>query len=227
MSGIAGTALTLGIGAEAFDRFAASIEVSTKGLSESEANAAIDAALNGLTDSFAGMIPGLRALQKAGERTPDTLTRIATSLAVVNDVFGNLGFTLYNASISGAGAASSFAELFGTVDDFVKSTASYYEAFFTADEKRDAATARLSASLDALGISAIPNDRAAFRGLVDTAQAAGDDDLTAALIMLSPSFADLTASVDQLSEVMRNQVQERNFATGVKWRWVHAKRFGG
>jgi hypothetical protein len=217
-SGISGTALSLGVGAAAFDRFSAQVEVSTKGLSESEANAAIKTALDELANNFAGMIPGLRALQKAGERTPDTLTRIATSLAVVNDVFGNLGFTLYNASISGAGAAASFAELFGTVDDFVKSTASYYDAFFTADEKRDAATARLSASLDALGIGAIPDDRAAFRDLVEQAQAAGNDGLTAALIMLSPSFADLTASVDELSQVMRNQVQERNFATGVDFR---------
>jgi TP901 family phage tail tape measure protein len=227
LSGIAGTALTLGVGADAFDRFSAQVEVSTKGLSASKANAAIKTALDDLANNFAGMINGLSALQKAGERAPDTLARIAASLSVVNDVFGDLGFTLYNASISGAGAAASFAELFGTVDNFVKSTASYYDAFFTADEKRDAATARLSSSLDALGIGAIPDDRAAFRDLVDQAQAAGNDGLTAALIMLSPSFADLTASVDQLSEVMRNQVQERNFATGVDLRRGLARASNG
>jgi hypothetical protein len=227
LSGIAGTALSLGIGASAFDRFAAKVEVSTKGLSASKANAAIEDALNDLGDDFAGMIPGLRALQKDGEGTNDALTRLAASLAVVNEAFGSLGFVAYDASLAGAAAASSFAELFGTIDNFVTSTASYYDAFYTADEKRDAATARLSASLDALGIGAIPDDRAAFRDLVDQAQAAGNDGLTAALIMLSPSFADLTASVDQLSEVMRNQVQERNFATGVDLRRGLARASNG
>ena len=217
-TGIAGAAGSLGVGADAFDAFTSQIMISTKGLSEADANKAIEDGLLGLSDDFAAMIPGLAALQKTGEGASTTLTRLSTSLAVVNDVFQSLGFMAKDASLTGAAAASSFAELFGTIDNFVASTASYYDAFYSADEKRADATARLSASLDALGISAIPNDRAGFRALVDTAKTAGDDDLTAALIMLSPSFANLTASVDELSQVMRNQVEERNFATGVDFK---------
>jgi len=130
----------------------------------------------------------------------------------------SLQFAAFDVSIAGADAASSFIDLFGTIDNFVASTAAYYDAFYTQDEKRADATARLSASLEALGIDFIPKDRAGFRDLVDTAQLAGDSDLSASLIMLSPAFAGLTASVDQLSETIRNQVEERNFATGVDFR---------
>ena len=214
-TGIAGAADSLGIGAAAFDAFTSQITISTKGLSEADANQAVQDALTGLGDDFAAMIPGLAALQKEGEGANDAIMRLSTSLAVVNDAFQSLDFVAYEASLSGAAAASSFVDLFGTIDNFVSATASYYDAFYTADEKRADATARLTASLDALGISALPNDRSGFRALVDTAQAAGDEELTAALIMLAPSFANLSASVDELSQTLRNQVEERNYATGV------------
>lgn len=217
-SGIAGTALALGIGADAFSKFSSQVTVSTKGLSKADANKAIERALLGLGNRFASMVPGLAALQNEGEGANAALTRLASSLATVNDVFMSLQFAAYDMSLAGADAASSFVDLFGTIDDFVASTAAYYDAFYTQDEKRANATARLSASLEALGINFIPNDRAGFRDLVDTAQIAGDSDLAASLIMLSPAFAGLTASVDQLSETIRNQVEERNFATGVDFR---------
>ena len=225
--GIAGAADSLGIGAEAFDAFTSQITISTKGLSKEDANKAVQDALTVLGDRFAAMIPGLAALQKEGEGANDAIVRLSTSLSVVNDAFQSLDFVAYEASLSGAAAASSFVELFGTIDNFVSATASYYDAFYTADEKRADATARLTASLDALGISALPNDRSGFRALVDTAQAAGDEELTAALIMLAPSFANLSASVDELSQTMRNQVEERNFATGVDFRRGLARASSG
>lgn len=217
-SGIAGTALALGIGADAFSKFSSQVTVSTKGMSQGEADAALQNALVELGNEFAGMVPNLNALSKSGESATDTLSRLASSLTVVNSIFDSLQFATYNTSLAGAAAASSFVDLFGTMENFVAATSSYYDAFYTQEEKRIAATAKLAASLDALGINVIPNDRAGFRDLVDTAQIAGDSDLAASLIMLSPAFAGLTASVDQLSETIRNQVEERNFATGVDFR---------
>jgi len=214
----------LGIAGSTFDDFAHTINVSTNGLSDEAAQKAVMDAFEGLGDAFAGMIPGLQALQKDGEGAMAALTRLASSLTVVNDVFQSLGFSAYGVSLAGAAAADTFASLFGSLDNFAASTAAYYDAFYSGEEKRADATSRLAASLAALGVSAIPQDRAAFRDLVDSAQLAGNDALAAGLIMLAPAFAGLimlapafaglTDAVEVLAAAIIT-VNEDRFATGV------------
>jgi hypothetical protein len=210
--GIVDAAALLGIAGSTFDDFAHTINVSTKGLSDDAAQKAVMDAFTGLGDAFAGMILGLKALQKDGEGAMAAISRLASSLTVVNDVFKSLGFEAYGVSLAGAAAADTFASLFGSLDNFATATAAYYDAFYSGEEKRADATSRLAASLAALGVSAIPQDRAAFRALVDSAQLAGNDALTAGLIMLAPAFAGLTQSLDDL--VAAITVNEDRFATG-------------
>ena len=212
--GIVDAAALLGIAGSTFDDFAHTINVSTKGLSDEAAQKAVMDAFVGLGDAFAGMIPGLQALQKDGEGAMAAISRLAQSLSVVNDVFQSLGFSAYDVSLAGAAAADTFASLFGSLDNFAASTAAYYDAFYSGEEKRADATSRLAASLAALGVSAIPQDRAAFRDLVDSAQIAGNSDLAAGLIMLSPAFAGLTDAVEVLAAAIIT-VNEDRFATGV------------
>jgi len=213
--GIVDAAALLGIAGSTFDNFAHTINVSTKGMSDADAQKAVTDAFVGLGDAFAGMIPGLQALQKDGEGAMVAISRLAQSLTVVNDVFQSLGFSAYGVSLAGAAAADTFASLFGSLDNFAASTAAYYDAFYTGEEKRADATSRLAASLAALGVSAIPQDRAAFRGLVDSAQLAGNIDLAAGLIMLSPAFAGLTQAVDDLAGLTQavSQSYYQNFFT--------------
>jgi len=209
--GIVDAAALLGIAGSTFGNFAHTINVSTKGMSDADAQKAVTDAFVGLGDAFAGMIPGLQALQKDGEGAMVAISRLAQSLTVVNDVFQSLGFSAYGVSLAGAAAADTFASLFGSLDNFAASTAAYYDAFYTGEEKRADATSRLAASLAALGVSAIPQDRAAFRGLVDSAQLAGNIDLAAGLIMLSPAFAGLTQAVENFNAVSQSYYQ--NFFT--------------
>lgn len=217
LSGIANTASTLGIGASTFDKFRASTRITTKGLSEDEVKAAVLEALTGIADNFAGLVPGLRALQKDGEGATAALTRLSTSLTTVNDGFTSLLFPTHQISLAGAAAASSFVDLFGTLDNFVASSSAYYTDFYTAKEQQTNATARLTTALEALGVNVLPRDRAGYRSLVDTAQSAGDNELVAGLIQLSPAFSNLTTSVDALSDALRLQVEERNYATGIDY----------
>jgi TP901 family phage tail tape measure protein len=213
--GIVDAAALLGIAGSTFDNFAHTINVSTKGLSDEAAQKAVTDAFVGMGDAFAGMIPELQALQKDGEGAMAAISRLAQSLTVVNDVFQSLGFSAYDVSLAGAAAADTFASLFGSLDNFAASTAAYYDAFYTGEEKRADATSRLAASLAALGVSAIPQDRAAFRDLVDSAQLAGNNNLAAGLIMLSPAFAGLTQAVDDLAELTQavSQSYYQNFFT--------------
>jgi len=209
-------AASLNIGADAFSRFSSRIKISTKGMNSDQANAAVNNALSGFADSFASTISGLGEFRLEGEGANDTLMRLATGLQNINAVFETLGFNAYNVSLAGAGAASQFAQLFGSMQNFTTSTNAYYEQFFTNNEKMANATARLTQSLAALGIDFVPQTKSAFRDLVDTAMLGGDSDLAAQLIMLAPAFSAVADATNRLADAMNTN--ENAFATGVDFR---------
>lgn len=211
---ILGAAAALNIGSGAFENFAHTLSISTKGLSEADAQAAISEALTGLGDAFAGMIPDLAALQKSGEGASEALGRLSSRLSGVNGVFDLLGLQLYQVSLSGADAASTFVDLFDTIDNFNAVTSSYYSNFYTEAERTAKATQLLTDSLFDLGIDALPATRAAFRSLVDEAKSLGDDDLLSSLLKISPAFAEITAATDALAQSARALITEDFFATG-------------
>jgi hypothetical protein len=217
------SAASIGVGAEQFARFSKRITISTKGLSDEQAQKAVTDALKGFSDQFANMVRGLSQFAIAGEGASDTLSRLSASLLTVNDVFRDLGFSAYNVSLAGAGAASQFAQLFGSMQNFAAFTDAYYQQFFTNDEKIANATARLAQSLASLGIDFVPQTKAEFRGLVETAMLGGDSDLAAQLIMLAPAFSEVANAASQLAPAFGElldamSTNENAFATGVDFR---------
>jgi hypothetical protein len=174
-------------------------------------------ALEGLGDAMAGQIDGFAAFKFAGEGAYDALHRLSASLVTVNDVFRDLGFSLYNVSLAGADGASQFAMLFGSLENFSSATASYYDQFYTDQEKLTNATARLSESLAALGVDVLPATNSAFRDLVDTAMLAGDSDLAASLIQLAPAFDTVTDATDALAASL-NDLSEDAFSNAFDYR---------
>ena len=201
-TGAIDAAESLGIGADAFRGFSHVLKVSTKGLSQEDAQKALVTAMGGLGNAFAGMIPELTALEINGEGASATLQRLSTSLLTVNDVFKDLGFALMDTSLLGGSAAASFAGLFGTLDDFRTSTASYYDKFYSGEEKLTNATKRLTASLSDLGINFVPDTNKAYRDLVETAMLGGDQDLAAELIKLSPAFDSVVVAANQAADTL-------------------------
>ena len=212
--GVLASADALGIAGSTFENFAHVMKVSTKGLSDEAANKAIQDALEGLADAMAGMVEGLAAFALRGEGAATTLGRLAQSLATVNGWMGNFRMNLYDVSLAGAGAASAFVDLFGSLENFNAVSQSYYANFFTDAERIARATELLSIEMLALGIDALPSTRAAFRALVDEADALGDTGLVASLMQLSPAFAEITAGADALGNSLRSLVNEDLFSTG-------------
>jgi hypothetical protein len=200
-----------------FDGFTHQFSVSLKGLDDAAKEAAVLDALEGLGDAMAEQVSGLAEFTMAGEGAYDALTRLSTALGTVNDVFRDLGFSAYNISLAGADAADTFAGLFGSLEGFTTSTAAYYDAFYSDQEKLANATARLTASLADLGVNFVPDTHDAFRDLVDTAMLGGDSDLAAQLIMLAPAFDSVTDAANTLSDALRASVDEDAYATGVDY----------
>lgn len=188
-TGVMDAAAALGFGAETFAGFAHQMTISTKGMSKEDAQRAVEQALAGLGDGFAGMIPGLNALRKDGESTTEALNRLSTSLTGVNGIMDTLGHRFHAVGLAGADAASKIAEAFGGLDAMVSATQQYYQAFYTDAERLAVTTRQTSAALAELGI-AMPHTRQEYRRMIaslDLTTEAGRE-AYAALIGLSGAF---------------------------------------
>lgn len=112
-----------------------------------------------------------KKLQKAGESSLDTLTRLATSLAATNGVFETLGHSMYAASLQGGDMADKLVELFGGVEKFTAASADYFAKFYSAEEQREAARKQLEKQLATVDIKLPSIDatdaRAQYRKLVE------------------------------------------------------------
>lgn len=141
-----------------------------------------------------------------GEQAIDTLTRLATSVTTVNDWFERLGLSLYEASLQGADAASSLAELFGGLENFSAAASSYYEAYYSEAERAAQVTREVAEGLAELGIS-MPASREGFRALVEAQDLSTEAGRAtyAALLQLAPAFASVTASVQSAEDALEQQ----------------------
>lgn len=180
--------------------FSFEVKQSLKDLSPQDAQKKIDeiiAAYGNALASFATSEIG--AVQREGEQAGATLTRLATSLQTVNGVFDTLNISLMQASVYGADAASKLVEMFGGVDQFIKSTDYYYQNFYSTQERVGKTTEQLTKVFAQLGFT-LPQSKQAFRALVESARAAGNDQLLANLLQLAPSFNELVTASDQLAQ---------------------------
>lgn len=116
-------------------------------------------------------LEAFKKLQKAGESSLDTLTRLATSLAATNGVFETLGHSMYAASLQGGDMADKLVELFGGVEKFTAASADYFAKFYSAEEQREAARKQLEKQLATVDIKLPSIDatdaRAQYRKLVE------------------------------------------------------------
>jgi hypothetical protein len=198
-------AAQVGEGSAALEDFTFKFKVSTKGLSESEALAALDAELGRATDAMADLVLGTEAFARPGETAGATLARLAGDLTAVNEVSAALGFELRNVSLEGANAASSFVQLFGTLQDFQQVTGFFFENFYTAAERLDTQARALVGTLTELGVNAIPATRAEFRALVDELMSAGQEAAAASVMQLAPAFVSLEQLAASVAEDMARQ----------------------
>lgn len=189
----------LGLPAKGIADFSFEIKQSLVGLTAEEAQKQIDFLLAAYGNALASNVASeIGPFQRDGEEAGATLARLATSLQTVNSVFDTLNITLMETSLSGADASSKLIEMFGSVDKFVSATDAYYQAFYTEQERAAKTTEQLTNVFAQLGLS-LPNTNAAFRALVESARAAGNDGLFASLIKLAPTFSGLQSSIANMA----------------------------
>lgn len=156
-----------------------------------------------------------------GEQAIDTLTRLGTSIVAANGAFRDLGFALYEATMAGGDAASSFIDLVGGMDQFIAASSTFYQNFYSDEERRANAIRKLNTEFDKLGLQHIDWDaqdaRQQFRALVESQQAlmmsAGTlaseaaEKTTAALLNLSGAAAEVTQAADAAAQSLEQARQ--------------------
>ena len=197
----------LGVKVGSISEFSQDIDLALDGLSPEEINKKISESVTGFADSLTtNLIPEIANFARTGESASATLNRLGTSLSAVNSVMGTLNLKLMDTSLAGASASSALVDLFGTVDSFVSATNYYYQNFYSEQERAAKTTEQLSAVFAQLGV-AMPATRDAFRSLVESARAAGNDALFGNLLKLAPAFKDLDTSLANIAQASIQDAQ--------------------
>ena len=199
-TGVETAAASLGFGASVFEGFAHQLKVSTKGMSEDEAQQAILDAFSDLSDAYANMIPGLEQLVKTGETSTEALQRLAGALEVVNNAFHHLGNEAYDVSLAGAALASSLVDAFGSLEAFNTSVDTYLNNFYTTQELFDSTISQLTSAFENLGYT-LPRTREEFRNMVESLDLTTTygQETYAAFLQLAGTLASVTPAVANLS----------------------------
>jgi len=200
----AGYADVLGLSSDTIKNFTKEVKVNLSitgdAAKDAEANGKIWADLiGGVADDLSKyLMPNLADFAKEGEKSGDTFARIAANLGGVNAVFSDLNLTLFKVSDLGIKAASSFVDLFGGLDKFQAVSQSYYENFYTQEERNANTVKSLTAELEKQNL-VLPSSRDGYRALVDEISKTGTSEQLASLFKLSDAFASVFDGVDSLT----------------------------
>lgn len=162
----------------------------------------------------------LYSLQQAGETSQDTLARLQTALTTVNTQLYMLGQSMLDVSLVGAEYANSLVNLFGGIEEFNKSTNSYYNNFYSEEERTAKSIERLQTALSILGYE-MPSSIDGFRELVDAQDLTTESGRVtyAALIQLSSQFYEVTAGANsaaaQLAAAAQSLSEAQSWAAGM------------
>lgn len=221
-NGVLTAAGQLGVtGAEAvLDAFQVNLgRISFEGMSSTEISAALNAVLSAAGDDMARtVLPGLEALQQAGEGLLETLVRVATEYQVVDQVLATLGSSFGAVGLESIEARSRLIELAGGLDAFTESADFFAENFLTEAQRIAPVQAAVTAELTRLGLATDIN-RTQFADLVrglDVSTEAGAQ-MYAALMALAPALdrtlryaEELTGGLNELSNAAEVASQRRS-----------------
>lgn len=189
-------ASSLGLSADAIKSRADQISFAF-GKDQAETAANINAELAKISDSMANaLLPNLSSFALQGETVSQTLGRIAGNFSTVNAMLGQLGLKLFDVGTSGAQAANAFTDLMGGLDNLKAVSSSYYENFYTQEERSAAMLKSLSAEFEKASLGTLPTTREAFRALVEQISQAGSKEQLASILKLNNAFASVVPATE-------------------------------
>lgn len=155
-----------------------------------------------------------KALAKDGETATQTVTRLSTSLVLVNDALNIMNKTLLAASVASGDFASDIVDAFGGQETFTSAHQAYFAAFYTESERAAATTRNLGIQFANMNLT-LPKTNEEYRKLVEA------QDLTteagrqtyASLIQLAPAFNETTLAAENLKTEIENLLSSVGITT--------------
>jgi hypothetical protein len=145
------------------------------------------------------------AYRLEGEKNVDIVSRMLTSIMQMNTVFDRMGLTFFDLSSKGFDAIKKLQDAFGGIEGLSQKLQSYYENYYTAEEKRLNIVKDITAQLNAAGgsfteerVSSMTKEQ--FRTLYETtvATAGAASDFAITLLGLEDVFAGIANTVESL-----------------------------
>lgn len=158
----------------------------------------------GLVDSIKSFSDGTSKYIRENEKGAEALIRLITNLEGSNKLLDAIGQKTYASSLVGADMAQQLVDLFGSLANLQSGIGTYYDKFYTEQEKVATSTKNLQIVFKAMGMS-MPQSTEQFRKLVDAQDLTtvkGRETFTA-LIGISSAFADLMQPVDEATNKMK------------------------
>jgi len=147
-------------------------------------------------------------LQKENETLAGTLLRVGLQVDIINGLFSQMNFTLFDLSTSGIIAADALTEAFGGLENLTTGLNTYYNLFFSEQEKIEKLTSDVTAEFERLGV-AMPKTKAGFKDLIkglDLTDAAASK-LFADLIGLAPALSTVLENIEAQTQIqIENQI---------------------
>lgn len=224
-----GMASILKINTDALDKFSYSVKFSTNGMNQEQIQKKItevftavgeaqakrllgtfktttSKTLFGITKTTTTWTPG--EFVKDQETALEAIQRLSSSIVAVNTVLNNLNATMLEFSLTGADMASSLVDLFGGIDSFQSAMGTYYDQYYTQEEKLGKLKEYLVGQFEALNI-ALPKSIEEYKALVKAQDLTSESgrETFAALIKLSPAFSELSSAVTELISSIVDEVK--------------------
>jgi hypothetical protein len=184
--------------------------ISLEGLSGEEIEEELSAFFSSMGDSMAEFLfPQLMQYQQINEGMFETVLRVTKETAIFNDVLRVLSVSMTNFSSIGFGQA--VIEASGGLDNFTESFNTFYDEFFTEQEKAENTLRSLTEVFATLGLE-LPDTMEEFRDLVEetAAMGAAGADTLAILLEVSGAFAEMSEVLSDVEASSREAA--RSFA---------------
>lgn len=182
-------------------------KVSFKDLSGEEIRDELNAIFSQQADLITEfVVPAMKEYQQIGEGLFETLTRVASEMATFNYYTDALGLDFNMTGLAAIAAQQAIAEFSGGMDKLTENLQSYYEEFFTEEERAANQMKLLAAEMKNLGYDTVPTSREAFRALVegiDLTTEAGQKQF-AGLIALNEVFAELVPATEAAASAVES-----------------------
>ena len=164
--------LTLGLGTDmnaTLNHVFSGAKINLAGMSGDEMNKALSEHFSAMGDNAVDALFGhiLRQYQQVGEGMLETATRILIDKEVVLDTLKITGQAFYGGTLSIIEFSEAIIRMAGDLDTLRESAESYYDKFFSDEEKQIRLQEQLTGVLEDMNL-VLPGTRAGYRNLVES-----------------------------------------------------------